>query len=99
MSVLNPAQFMSMDELKGLKSGPHPGKTVGDTLNSKRRDTLEYPEYNTLRKSMKTKGQTEPLAVSNGTMSDGHHRVAIAEDLGWSGMNVSADTLRGGDLG
>jgi hypothetical protein len=99
MSALG-AQFMSIDELKGLHSlTPDSGKTVGDTLSSKRKDILEYPEYNSVRKSMKTQGQTEPLGVSNGTLTDGHHRVAIAEDLGWKGMHVSADTLRGDDVG
>lgn len=82
-------QFMTIGALKGLSSGAHPGKMVGDTLQDKRRDILEYPEYNTVRKSMKTRGQTEPLSVTGSTLNDGHHRVAIAEDLGWKGMHVA----------
>jgi hypothetical protein len=100
MSALGP-QFMSINELKGLKTIDRPGcpdATVADTLATKRRDILRDPEYNSLRKSMKTSGQTAPLGVSEGTLVDGHHRVAIAEDLGWEKMEVSSDVLKSSDL-
>jgi hypothetical protein len=87
-NCMNKTQFMSMSDLKGLRSGA--GKTVGDVLPAQRRDILENPVYNSVRRGMKESGQTAPLRVNDGTLVDGHHRVAIAEDLGWAGMHVSS---------
>jgi hypothetical protein len=101
MSALGP-QFMSINELKGLKTidAPSGDKTVGDLLDKKRGEILDAPEYNSVRQNMKRQGQTAPLGVSKNHdwLLDGHHRVAIAEDLGWEKMEVSSDVLKSSDL-
>lgn len=97
---------MTMDQLKGLTSvdaeaendyridrGEPPMPTsVADILPRKRADIAGDPErYGALRESMRTRGQTAPLAVNAGYLLNGGHRVAIAEDEGWKGMHVTSD--------
>ena len=98
---LNQKQFMSIDELKRLKSidSAKPGGTVGEELPRKRREIVQnYQVYNSVRNSMKEKGQTAPLCVSGDKLLQGHHRIAIAEDLGWEKMHVSNDLAGSHDL-
>lgn len=100
------AQWMSMEQLKGLTSvdaeaendyrldrGEPPMDTsVASILPRKRADIAGDPDrYGALRESMRTHGQTVPLAVNAGYLLNGGHRVAMAEDEGWDGMHVSSD--------
>ena len=90
---LSQGQFMPMDKILKLTSADSKtGGTVESVLPEKRAHMNSKPEvYSDLRDSMKNNGQTRPLGAAEDTMFEGHHRVAIAQDLGWKGMEVSPD--------
>jgi hypothetical protein len=50
--------------------------------------------YGRLRESMRTHGQTAPIFIYHGGLGDGHHRVAMALELGWTSMFYCADELK-----
>lgn len=100
------AQWMSLDQLKGLTSvdaeaendyrvdrGEPPMDThVSSILPRKHAEIAGDPQrYGALRESMQTQGQTVPLAVNAGYLLNGGHRLAMAEQLGWKGLHVTSD--------
>jgi hypothetical protein len=95
---LSPGQFMPMAKLLQLRSGDvhQDEQTVADVLPRKKAEMADphmTPEYYAaLRQSMVDHGQTAPIEVVRApggrVLGEGHHRVAIAHDLGWEGMHV-----------
>jgi hypothetical protein len=65
--------------------------TVADVLPYKEEDIAgdRGGEYSRLRESMMTRGQTAPVNIYAGTLGDGHHRVALAVELGWTSMRYT----------
>lgn len=72
------------------------GTTVADILPQKRADIARDPAYyGALEHSMRTTpgGMTAPLGVNReaGYLINGAHRVALAHQMGWTGMHVDSD--------
>jgi hypothetical protein len=94
----------SMELIKTLDSlwfGAAGAMSVGDIIPTIQFEINSYPDmYFKLRESMETYGQRAPIYVAKPekvmymlnnapTLSDGIHRVAIADMLGWKTMIVS----------
>jgi hypothetical protein len=67
------------------------GLRVSDVIVLKAWDIDHDVKYGALRASMVTSGQTVPIAVNAGHLINGGHRVALALELGWPGMETTAD--------
>lgn len=95
---LNGAQFMTVDHLKNMPSmDSRTGGTVGDMLPQKRADMARDPgTYDLLRSSMR-KGQTGAIGVNEGVVFDGHHRIALADEMGIKHLRVSDNWEDTGD--
>jgi hypothetical protein len=77
----------------GHRSGlPLNGTTVADILPHKVWD-IEHDaqRYGALRASMMAHGQTAPIAVRAGYLLNGGHRVAMALELGWPGLDTTPE--------
>lgn len=88
---LSAGQFMSMGDLGKLKSTIG-GGTVDQNLPKLRAyEEKQAPMYMAgLRERMSEQGQREPVIVHNGALKDGHHRMLVAQDLGWEGLRAHA---------
>lgn len=71
--------------------------TVGDILEAKRRS----PFYRKLYENVKKNGLTCPIYISdnngNRLVCNGHHRIAVCEDLGYKEIEYTSDILAGWD--
>ncbi len=82
---LNDTQFMPLHKIKKLISNNSTNMgTVGQMLPRARRDS----QYASVRDSMASVGQQEPLQVVDSVLVEGHHRAAAAEELGWKGLQI-----------
>jgi hypothetical protein len=83
---LNDTQFMPLHKIKKLVSNNSTSgmATVGQMLPRARRDS----QYASVRDSMASVGQQEPLQVVDSVLVEGHHRAAAAEELGWKGLQI-----------
>lgn len=94
---LSPGQFprMPLDQIMRLPSSDAPpGGTVADVLPRKAREVAEDPhgEFGPLRADMAAHGQRWPIHVDPDTgVGNGHHRIAIAQQLGWKDMAYSPE--------
>ena len=69
---------------------PLAGVTVADILDHKRDDIAARQDvYGPVEEHMRANGQTAPVHSDAGYLFNGHHRVAIALNLGWAGMWVT----------
>lgn len=80
---LSPGQFMPMDEALSLRSRDY-GGTVRDRLPTLR----ESARYAAIHADMLLHGQKEPIRVEGNDLYGGHHRIAVAHDLGWPGIGA-----------
>jgi hypothetical protein len=106
---LHPDQFrVPIKEILKMHSADaelqeRPGKLVRHAMRRKRREINSDPEYyGAVKNEMATNGQTVPLSIGRAEghehLLNGHHRVAIAQELGWSHMNVvRGDTFHSTD--
>lgn len=98
---LSPGQFfMPMDKILRMPSDDAMPTSRAQSVAAVNKERgiehymAKYPEdYAELRQSMVEHGQTEPLPLSRNEhgvvkLANGHHRVEIARQLGWKGMNV-----------
>jgi hypothetical protein len=101
---LSPKQFsLPINDVLKLDSydAPLRGlKTVGQLLPHTKAQMAEYKNkdiglknpaheyYQGIRQSMVENGQTEPIPLYKGAVTGGHHRIAIAHDLGWSSLDL-----------
>jgi hypothetical protein len=92
---------MRLTDILALKSAEaeedYDEYTVEDVLPYKLEDIAEDRDgqYTHLRISMQTRGQTVPVNICNGVLGDGHHRVAIAYELGWETLYYCGDSREG----
>lgn len=96
MSVDAEAELDYRDEGMGRQRYAHlplPGCTVADILPFKHLDiAMDRARYDALRASMTESMQTAPIAVNAGYLLNGGHRVAIALELGWTGMWTTSES-------
>jgi hypothetical protein len=94
-------ELWTLDQVKALYSPDgdycsYGTDTVGGTLENKRQDL----GYDRLREDMRTRGITCPILVTDNSFcgnscGNGHHRVAVAEELGWTHLPVTFDEIIG----
>jgi hypothetical protein len=85
-----PVRSMPMDEILNLKSGDFDGSALRDCLHLVDFNRYNDDFYGKLRARMQeTKTNAVPIEVQDGWLYNGHHRVKIAADLGFTEMNVS----------
>jgi ParB-like nuclease domain len=93
---LSSTQFLPMHELLKLPSNDAEPSWRDQSVAAviRRMKAPHDPKrHEAIRQSMIEHGQTEPLPLSRNRfgvvkLADGHHRVKIANDLGWPGMYV-----------
>ena len=80
---LSPGQFMPMSEALALRSRDY-GGLVGDVLPRLRGSA----RYDAIKADMAAHGQKDPVRVEGYDLHGGHHRIAVAHDLGWPGIRA-----------
>lgn len=70
-----------------------PGTLVKHSMRQKNKEVNTLPQYHELKEAMRTQGQTQSISAGKDNkgkphLIDGHHRVAIAQQLGWTHMLV-----------
>jgi hypothetical protein len=77
---------------------PLAGVTVADIMPHKRGDIEARSDvYGPVEEHMRLHGQTAAIHSDAGYLFNGHHRVAIALDLGWPGMWVTDELEHSSD--
>lgn len=73
----------------GRDDAPLPSytNTVRETFPVKR----GYDHYPELLESMKRYGQDAPILIINGSVMNGHHRIAAAIELGWPEIEYTSN--------
>jgi hypothetical protein len=96
--------MMAMDKILALQSSDSEdvGKDSATVLEVIKNKDINFPEYIALAQNMLDVGQTWPIYIygewsGSLTLGNGHHRVKIARDLGWTEMEYSGDCRKTGD--
>lgn len=82
---------ITLDEVLTLQSTDavyrDDAETVADVLDDKRSDE----SYAWLLIEIRENGLTEPIVINFGCVCDGHHRIAVCVDLGYTEIEFTDD--------